>query len=61
MPDQEIPPSKPTPRRQYVNFVFYKVDPAWRRLPEDERSKGNGQKSEHGFPFPGVLEMLWWR
>ena len=28
------------PRRQYVNFVFYKVDPAWRRLPEDERTKG---------------------
>ena len=34
--------SKPAtpPRRQYVNFVFYKVDPAWRRLPEDERTKG---------------------
>ncbi|MBH0206183.1 MAG: chlorite dismutase, partial [Nitrospira sp.] len=29
-----------SPRRQFVNFVFYKVDPAWRRLPEDERTKG---------------------
>jgi chlorite dismutase len=28
------------PKRQYVNFVFYKVDPAWCRLPEDERTKG---------------------
>src|SRR6476646_5907727 len=27
-------------KRQYVNFAFYKVDPAWRRLPEDERTKG---------------------
>jgi chlorite dismutase len=27
-------------RRQYVNFVFYKVDPAWRRLPEEERARG---------------------
>ena len=27
-------------RRQYVNFVFYKVDPAWRRLPEEERERG---------------------
>lgn len=25
------------PKRQYVNFAFYKVDPAWRRLPKDER------------------------
>src|SRR5512147_2394103 len=36
-------PEQPTPqppRRQFVNFVFYKVDPAWRRLPEDERTKG---------------------
>src|ERR671932_728114 len=34
------PETQQTPRRQYVNFVFYKVDPAWRRLPDDERSKG---------------------
>jgi chlorite dismutase len=27
-------------QRQYVNFVFYKVDAAWRRLPEDMRTKG---------------------
>ncbi len=27
-------------QRQYVNFVFYKVDPAWRRLPEDRRTQG---------------------
>ncbi|MBI4462237.1 MAG: chlorite dismutase family protein [Acidobacteria bacterium] len=27
-------------RRQYVNFAFYRVDPAWRRLPERERQQG---------------------
>jgi chlorite dismutase len=26
--------------RQYVNFVFYRVDPAWRRLPQHERETG---------------------
>src|SRR5437660_7688364 len=30
-------------RRQYVNFAFYKVDPAWRRLPAEERKRGKGQ------------------
>lgn len=30
-------------RRQYVNFVFYKVDPAWRRLPEEDRRLGKCQ------------------
>src|SRR5574341_1056582 len=33
-------PTAPAPKRQYVNFVFYKVDPAWRRLPEDVRTQG---------------------
>ena len=27
-------------KRQFVNFAFYKIDPAWRRLPEDERTRG---------------------
>jgi chlorite dismutase len=27
-------------RRQYVNFAFYKVDPQWRRLPQEERQRG---------------------
>ncbi len=33
-------PQTPPPKRQYVNFAFYKVDPAWRRLPESERTQG---------------------
>jgi len=31
--------SSETPR-QYVNFAFYRVDPAWRRLPHHERDLG---------------------
>jgi chlorite dismutase len=27
-------------KRQFVNFLFFKVDPAWRRLPEEERTRG---------------------
>ena len=30
-------------RRQYVNFVFYKVDPAWRRLPAEDRKRAKCQ------------------
>lgn len=26
--------------RQYVNFIFYRLDPAWRRLPPHEREVG---------------------
>ncbi len=29
--------------RQYVNFAFYKVDPAWRRLPAEDRKRGKCQ------------------
>ncbi len=29
--------------RQFVNYAFYQVDPAWRRLPEAERQKGKAE------------------
>ena len=32
-------------KRQFVNFAFFKVDPAWRRLPEKEREQGKLQFS----------------
>jgi chlorite dismutase len=25
---------------QYVNYVFFKLDPLWRRLPDEERERG---------------------
>ena len=40
MASPEHPAAPPAPKRQYVNFVFYQVDPAWRRLPEDVRTQG---------------------
>src|SRR3990170_2159529 len=30
-------------RRQFVNFTFFKVDPAWRRLPAKDRERGKVQ------------------
>lgn len=36
-------------RQQYVSFLFYKVDPAWRRLPLSEREQGKKE-------FIGVAE-----
>ena len=42
----EHKPSQPASgddRRQYVNFGFYKVDPAWRRLAEEDRKRGKCQ------------------
>ncbi len=30
-------------RRQYVNYAFYRVDPAWRRLPDAERARGKAE------------------
>ncbi len=30
-------------RRQYVNFAYYKVDPAWRRLDAEARKRGKCQ------------------
>ena len=40
MSTPEQTPAPQAQRRQYVNFAFYKIDPAWRRLPESERTKG---------------------
>ena len=33
--------------RQYVKYSFYRVDPAWRRLPEGERD-GHRRELEAG-------------
>ena len=30
-------------KRQFVSFTLFKVDPAWRRLPEKEREQGKAQ------------------
>lgn len=30
-------------RQQFVNYLFFKVDPAWRRLPATERARGRAE------------------
>ena len=37
-------------RRQYVSFMFYRVDPAWRRLPVSDREHGKKE-------FQGVVDQ----
>jgi chlorite dismutase len=37
-PEQEIRNEEPRP--QFVQYIFFKADAAWRRLPEDERARG---------------------
>jgi len=33
-------------RQQFVSFPFFKVDPAWRRLPESDRARGKSEFRE---------------
>jgi chlorite dismutase len=33
-------------KRQFVNFIFYKVDPLWRRLPDEGRARGKKEFAE---------------
>ncbi|MDK2745446.1 MAG: chlorite dismutase family protein [Nitrospira sp.] len=58
MSTPDTPPAAPTPRRQYVNFVFYKVDPAWRRLPEDVRTQGKQEFLRAAEDFNGKVLMV---
>ncbi|MDH5626171.1 MAG: chlorite dismutase family protein, partial [Nitrospira sp.] len=51
-------PTPQTPRRQFVNFVFYKVDPAWRRLPEDERTKGKQEFMQAVEEYTGKVLLV---
>src|SRR3989304_262368 len=45
-------------RRQYVNFTFYKVDPAWRRLPAAEREQGKQEFSRTAQDSAGKRALL---
>lgn len=40
-------------RRQYVNYQFFKVDPAWRRLPAEERETGKREFEAAAAKFEG--------
>ena len=47
-------------RRQFVNFVFFKVDLAWRRLPGKDREQGKRQFCQVASQWaqPGRMHML---
>lgn len=40
---KEEPKKEEVIKRQFVNFAFFKVDPAWRRLPQKDRERGKTQ------------------
>ncbi len=44
-------------RRQVVKFSFYRVDPAWRALPADERERGKQQFCAAIDEFAGNLQV----
>lgn len=48
----------PPAARQYVNFTFYKMDPAWRRLPEAERAAGRQEAAAALAPFSSSVITL---
>ena len=43
---------------QYVAYTFYRVDPAWRRLPEDERQAGKDAFAEVVEEFADRFDAL---
>ncbi|MFQ5991509.1 MAG: chlorite dismutase family protein [Nitrospiraceae bacterium] len=45
-------------KRQFVNFSFYKVDSAWRRLSEEERSRGKQEFSRVVDEYAGKVIVI---
>ncbi|PYV16194.1 MAG: chlorite dismutase, partial [Acidobacteria bacterium] len=45
-------------RRQYVNFAFYKLDPAWPRLPKAERKRGKCQLIDAVNSYEQVVQTI---
>lgn len=47
-----------TAKRQFVNFSFYKLDPAWRRLPEEERTRGKQEFLRAAESYQGQVLVI---
>jgi chlorite dismutase len=43
--------------RQFVKYTFYKVDPEWRRLPEEERTEGKREFAAVVSEFSGSMVL----
>src|ERR671935_856927 len=48
----------PATTRQYIRYLFYKADPAWRRLPADERAAARAELEAVLEPFVERLAVL---
>ena len=48
----------PAQQGQYVSYTFYKVDPAWRRLPVEERRAGKDAFAEAVEDWAGRMDAL---
>ena len=47
-----------TDRRQYVSFSFYKLDPAFRRLPKDEKAQAKKEFMDFLEEYDGGKDMI---
>src|SRR5438132_1397974 len=51
-------PARATPSRgmtgQYVAYTFFRADPAWRRLPDEEREAAKDEHIRIGGEFPSI-------
>lgn len=45
-------------KRQFVNFSFHKVDPQWRRLPQDERQAGKQEFLRVAEEYAGKIILI---
>jgi chlorite dismutase len=51
--------AQPVPTaRQYIRYLFYKADPAWRHLPRDERAEARAELETALEPFVDRLAVL---
>jgi chlorite dismutase len=55
-PAEPAPPAPTT--RQYIRYLFYKADPAWRRLPPEERAAARAELETALEPFVDRLAVL---
>ena len=51
-------PEQQPQRRQFVNFLFFKLDPAWRRLPESERTQGKQEFMRAADDYAGKVMVI---
>ena len=54
-PNGGRPQAEGSPRRQFVKFSFFKLDPAWRRLPVEERERGKQELCQAVDAFGGRM------